>query len=71
MMMVMKIWISTEIWNNWKNINNLPQRTNKKSFNDKNGCDDVGDLNINMKWNCKHINNLPSRVDDDSDDDTK
>ena len=38
-------------------------------MNDKDGCDDVGDLNINMKWNCKHINNLPSRVDDDSDDD--
>ena len=67
--MVMKIWISTEIWNNWKNINHLPQRTSTKSFNDKDGCDDVGDLNRNIRYNCKHIQNLPSRVDDDSDDD--
>ena len=59
--MVMKIW--TEIWNNWKNKNPLPQRDNTKSVNDNDGCDDVGDLNR------KHIHNLPSRVDDDSDDD--
>ena len=67
--MVMKIWISTEIWNNWKDKNHLPQRTKTKSLNDKDGCDDVGDLNRNIRYNCKHIHNLPSRVDDDSDDD--